>query len=97
MNSSDLIRLMLKHHNRFNSKDLSLGVRCVVDAVAQALKSKQNVELRGFGTFSNRKYSASNHRNPRTGETVQVGVRHLPHFKPSDRLRARVNTRKTGK
>lgn len=71
-------------------KDVRLAVKFIVKNISEALKSKKNVELRGFGSFSVRLRAASLCHNPRTGELVQVGARHLPHFKPANKLRTRV-------
>jgi integration host factor subunit beta len=92
MNSSELIRLMTRRQKEFNTKDVEHGVRFILKVLGEALRNKQTIELRGFGTFSVRRYAAGYHRNPRTGERVRLGVRYLPHFKPSMKLRKRINT-----
>ena len=51
------------------------------------------VELRGFGAFSVKRRGARMGRNPRTGESVQVGEKHIPFFKTGKQLRERLNER----
>jgi integration host factor subunit beta len=49
------------------------------------------VELRGFGAFSVKQRDARVGRNPRTGDTVEVGAKHVPYFKTGKELRERLN------
>ena len=48
---------------------------------------------RGFGAFSVKRRGARMGRNPRTGESVQVGEKHIPFFKTGKELRERLNDR----
>jgi len=59
--------------------------------IAKALSSGDRVELRGFGAFSVKSRPARTGRNPRTGETVTVGAKHVPFFKTGKELRERLN------
>lgn len=47
-------------------------VDTVFNELSTALVQDQRIELRGFGSFENRRYKAYKGRNPRTGESVQV-------------------------
>ena len=47
-------------------------VDTVFNELTTALIKDQRIELRGFGSFENRRYKAYKGRNPRTGESVQV-------------------------
>jgi integration host factor subunit beta len=58
-----------------------------LDAVKDALKDQQNIEVRGFGTFKIRRRKTRMARNPRTGDPVEVAARPVPVFKPSKELR----------
>jgi len=49
------------------------------------------VELRGFGSFTVKKRAPRVGRNPKTGESVQVPAKVVPHFKPGKELRERVD------
>lgn len=60
------------------------------DAVAEAPRSA-SIEIRGFGTFSVRRYEAYKGRNPKTRETVEVAGKKLPFFKVGKELRDQVN------
>ena len=61
-----------------------------LDAIKDALKEQENIEVRGFGTFKIRKRKTRMARNPRTGDPVEVAARPVPVFKPSKELRALV-------
>jgi len=59
--------------------------------MVKALERGEGIEIRGFGSFTVRKYKAYEGRNPRTGETVHVAEKRLPFFKVGKDLRERVN------
>jgi integration host factor subunit beta len=63
----------------------------VFEAMVEALKRGDGIEIRGFGSFTIRQYKAYEGRNPRTGETVQVKPKRLAFFKVGKELRERVN------
>ena len=71
--------------------DASKAVEGVFDAISGALKKGDEVRLVGFGTFSVSKRKASQGRNPRTGEPVDVSAKAVPYFKPGKEMRERLN------
>jgi integration host factor subunit beta len=66
-------------------------VNCIFDAMVDALKAGEGIEIRGFGSFTVREYKAYEGRNPRTGAPVPVAPKRLPFFKVGKELRERVN------
>lgn len=66
-------------------------VNTVFDSMVHALERGEGIEIRGFGSFTVRKYKSYEGRNPRTGETVHVPEKRLPFFKVGKDLRERVN------
>jgi len=66
-------------------------VETMFEAVREALKSKDKVEIRGFGSFSLHYRQPRTGRNPKTGKLVDVPAKRVPYFKPSKELRALVN------
>ena len=56
-----------------------------------SLERGEGIEIRGFGSFTVRKYKAYDGRNPRTGETVPVPPKRLPFFKVGKELKELVN------
>ena len=66
-------------------------VATIFDQITAALARGERVELRGFGAFTVKRRSARIGRNPRTGETVQVDEKAVPHFKTGKEMRGRLN------
>jgi len=62
-------------------------VNTIFDSMVKALERGEGIEIRGFGSFTVRKYKAYEGRNPRTGETVHVAEKRLPFFKVGKDLR----------
>jgi len=71
--------------------EASKAVDAVFDAIADALKDGDEVRLVGFGTFSVASRSASEGRNPRTGEKIQIAASKQAKFKPGKGLRDSLN------
>jgi integration host factor subunit beta len=59
--------------------------------MSQTLASGDRIEIRGFGSFSLHYRAPRIGRNPKTGESVGLSGKHVPHFKPGKELRDRVN------
>ena len=71
--------------------DASKAVDAVFDAIAEALKGGDEVRLVGFGTFSVASRAASEGRNPRTGEKIQIAASKQAKFKPGKGLHDSLN------
>src|SRR5688572_32588092 len=71
-------------------------VNCIFDAMVDALKRGEGIEIRGFGSFTVREYKSYEGRNPRTGSPVHVAPKRLPFFKVGKELRERVNESRIG-
>ncbi len=56
-----------------------------------SLMSNENIKIVHFGTFSLRNKNPRNGRNPRTGESIMIKERQMVSFKPSKKLREKVN------
>ena len=68
----------------------------IFDAMVDALRRDEGIEIRGFGSFSIRTYREYEGRNPRTGEAVHVKPKRLAFFKVGKELRERVNSGRNG-
>ena len=66
-------------------------VRIFFDRIKVALRTGDKVEIRGFGSFTLKKYRGYTGRNPKTGEKVEVKPKQLPVFRTGKDLRSRVN------
>lgn len=72
-------------------RDCALVVDAFLNAVKRAMQEDDHIEIRGFGTFKVQKRKSRMARNPRTGEPVKVPERMVPVFKPSRKLRTKVD------
>ncbi len=61
------------------------------DNMKSSLMSNEPIKIVHFGTFTLRDKKPRNGRNPRTGETILIKERQMVSFKPSKRLREKVN------
>jgi integration host factor subunit beta len=89
MNKSDLINALSTKEN-LTEKNAFEIVNMIFDGFTDALKNGGRIELRGFGSFTVRKYKAYPGRNPKTGKKIQVGSKKGPFFKVGKELKARV-------
>jgi DNA-binding protein HU-beta len=90
MNKAELIDAVAAGAN-LSKADAGRAVDAVVDAVASALKTGQQVSVVGFGTFSVKHRAARQGRNPRTGETINIPASNVPGFKAGKALKDAVN------
>jgi integration host factor subunit beta len=90
MTKSELIDAVASQTNVTKSR-AEMVVNCIFDAMTDALKNGEGIEIRGFGSFTVRNYRAYEGRNPRTGDTVHVKPKRLAFFKVGKELRERVN------
>jgi len=67
------------------------AVDAVFDSIAGELKKGGEVRLVGFGTFLVSARAASQGRNPRTGEPVQIPASKQPKFRAGKGLKDAVN------
>ena len=93
MNKSELIELLsLKKGISFKKSEEI--VNTIFESMTSAMLSGDRIEIRGFGSFSVRKYDSYKGRNPKTGENVDVWPKKLPFFKVGKELREMVNRSK---
>ncbi len=72
-------------------RDGEVIVETLFESVIGALKTGDQIEIRGFGSFRTRQRTARVGRNPKTGARVEVPAKRVPFFKPSKELRDLVN------
>lgn len=86
MNRNDLVDAVAASTN-MTKADAATAVDAVLDAITAALKSGNEVRLAGFGTFVVSQRAASEGRNPRTGEKIQIPASKLPKFRAGKGLK----------
>ena len=91
MTKSELIAQLSAKQPQLDYRDVELAVKELIDQLSTALAAGQRIEVRGFGSFSLHYRPPRVGRNPKTGDSVQVPDKHVPHFKPGKELRDRVD------
>ncbi|GAB3682680.1 integration host factor subunit beta [Salinisphaera aquimarina] len=91
MTKSELIERLVQRQAHMSHRDVELAVKLLLDDVIGELAEGGRVEIRGFGSFSVHHRPARRGRNPKTGESVDIPRKFVPHFKPGKELRERVN------
>ncbi|WP_354447138.1 integration host factor subunit beta [Ottowia thiooxydans] len=87
MTRSDLVELLAERFGQLTHRDAEAAVKTILDSMSDALTRGHRIEVRGFGSFSINRRAPRLGRNPRTGESVQIPERRVPHFKPGKALR----------
>ncbi|MBI2346603.1 MAG: integration host factor subunit beta [Deltaproteobacteria bacterium] len=90
MNKSDLVELLAQRRNLPKKKAEDV-INLIFDGMGEALIRGDRIEIRGWGSFSVRKYGAYVGRNPRTGVSIEVKPKRLPFFKVGKELRDRID------
>ena len=91
MTRSELIELIASQQSQLSTKDVELAVKLMIDHMAETLSSGERIEIRGFGSFSLHYREPRQGRNPKTGDSVELEGKHVPHFKAGKELRERVD------
>ena len=89
MTKSELIEAIAAKTGQLSSKDVELAVKTILEHMSQALSAGERIEIRGFGSFSLHYREPRRGRNPKTGDSVELTGKYVPHFKPGKELRER--------
>jgi len=92
MTRSDLVEELAARFSQLTHRDAEFAVKTLLDAMSDALVRGHRIELRGFGSFSINRPPRMG-RNPRSGESVAIPEKRVPHFKPGKALREAVDAR----
>ena len=84
MNKNDLVAAVADATS-LSKTDAASAVDSVFDTITGTLTGGDEVRLVGFGTFSVTKRAATEGRNPRTGEKIQIKASMQPMASPSGR------------
>ncbi len=90
MNKNDLVAEVAASAG-LSKADAAKSVEAVFNSITLALSSGGEVRLVGFGTFSVAQRKATQGRNPRTGERIQIPASRQPKFKAGKSLKDSVN------
>jgi integration host factor subunit alpha len=79
-------------HTGLGRTDCAKYVEMVLDEIFEAIVTRKDVKLSSFGAFQIRAKREHQGRNPKTGQEAKITARLVVTFKPSNVLRARVNS-----
>ena len=89
MNKNDLITTVAASTG-LTKTDAARAIDSVFESISGSLKKGEEVRLVGFGTFAITHRRATEGRNPRTGERIQIAAAKLPKFRAGKNLKAAV-------
>ena len=91
MTKSELIERIVSRQPQLTPKDVELAVKTLLDQMSQSLSAGERIQISGFCSFTLHYRGPRQGRNPKTGETVDLKGKYVPHFKPGKDLREQVN------
>ncbi len=86
MNKTELIS-KIAEKAKISKKEAENAVNAFTNVVADALVDGDRVQIVGFGTFEVAERAARTGRNPKTGETIEIGASKSPKFKAGKALK----------
>ena len=92
INKKELIEIIANEQDQLPYKDIELSVKTIIESMIDSLRKGKRIEIRGFGSFSLRYRKSRIGRNPKSGESVNIDERYVPHFKTGKDLKKRVKT-----
>ena len=90
MTKTDLVNVVAAESG-VAKKDAEAVVNATLDAISNALKEGDKVQLIGFGTFEVKEAAEREGRNPKTGEAIKIAAAKRPTFSASKVLKDSVN------
>ena len=91
MTKSELIEILARRQGHLKADDVDMAVKTLLEMMSNSLTEGDRIEIRGFGSFSLHFRPPRLGRNPKTGDSVALPGKYVPHFKPGKELRDRVN------
>jgi len=76
----------------FSKKESAEIVELVFDLMKDTLEKGEKIKISGFGNFVVRQKRPRIGRNPQTGEEIEISARRVLTFRPSQVLKAALNT-----
>ena len=86
MNKAELINAAAEKAG-LSKKDTEAALNAALEAITEALKESEKVQLVGFGAFEVKARAERIGRNPRTKEQISIPASKVPVFKPGKALK----------
>ncbi len=91
LTKSELVAYITQDQPQLSEQDVELAVNTILERMSNALANGERIEIRSFGSMTLHYRPPRIGRNPKTGSKVQVPEKYVPHFKPGENLRKRVD------
>ncbi len=92
MTKADIIERVCEEVGGFSKKEAADVVELVFEMMKDTLAEGEKIKISGFGNFVVRDKNPRPGRNPQTGEQIMIEARRVLTFKPSNVLKAALNT-----
>ena len=89
MNKNELIAAVAEKSG-MTKADANRAIDNVFETITHSLKQGEEVRLVGFGTFAVSHRQATEGRNPRTGEKIQIPAARVPKFRAGKGLKEEI-------
>lgn len=91
MTKADIVEALYEKVG-FSKKEAADLVELVFDHLKTTLSKGEKIKISGFGNFVVRDKRSRIGRNPQTGQSIEISARRVLTFRPSQVLRAEVNS-----
>ncbi|AHG73434.1 integration host factor subunit beta [Mannheimia bovis] len=91
MTKSELIESLVAKNPNLQIKTVENCVKEILEHLTLTLEKGERIEVRGFGSFSLHYRQPRVGRNPKTGDSVALSGKYVPHFKAGKDLKERVD------
>lgn len=91
MNKSELIEALAQELD-MSTRQSALILNTLLETMMVAMELGDDIEIRGFGSFTVKEYKPYVGRNPKSGQQIVVKPKKLPFFKVGKELKERVNS-----
>jgi len=88
---SELAQFLADNGSSLTRRHAERVVSTIFNSMGKALVDGDRIEIRGFGSFEVRNRPARKGRNPRTGQSVDIAERRVPHFRAGKEIRKLIN------
>ena len=89
MNKNEIIN-SIAQNSGLTKADSARALDAFIQTVSESLQQRKEIRLVGFGTFTTADRRATEGRNPRTGESIQIPATTLPKFRAGKVLKETV-------
>ena len=91
MTKSELIEALALELD-INTRKSGTILETILETMTESMVRGDDIEIRGFGSFTVKEYKPYTGRNPKTGLKIEVSPKKLPFFRVGKELKERVDS-----